>query len=488
MSEPPTRFRSPCSRSPCFGSPWVARLGWTLVALGFVVFVWGMNRRADLEERAEGVIRMLFVPSVEQGTLVRRADELARFVREDSGLILRTEVPTSYAAVIQALGSEQADVAWMPAFAYVIAHDRYGAEAKLQVVRAVDRFAIVVTREGRAEPEELADLRARRVAVPASLSPELRDKVVGLLDREAAGWIEVEAESDEDAVRRLVETPLEVDAAISSYVYSGPHDFVGDGRKELEYHRPNTVEETRLLHKTATPVAEKATVYFGAVYSRVDSGARRLGDFAGRSFAFSDETSTSGHIFPRMLLDRHDVDLGRVYYAGGHPNVIQAVWDGKAAGGSAFYSPPGERQAREGTLVGDARMLLLSRMPDVETRRQFLDEVRLVALTEPIPNDLCAKREGFSEALWERFEESFRRFLQTPGGREAYFDLVAGVDAARVGDSAFDGFRQALETSGMSADTLLEAAEKKLQAKQDDGEEESDENAGEETEAEGDSE
>ena len=73
---------------------------------------------------------MLFVPSVEQGTLAQRGDELARFIREDTGLILQTEVPTSYAAVIQALGAEQADVAWMPAFAYVIANDRYGAEAQ----------------------------------------------------------------------------------------------------------------------------------------------------------------------------------------------------------------------------------------------------------------------------------------------------------------------------------------------------------------------
>ena len=136
-----------------------------------------------------------------------------------------------------------------------------------------------------------------------------------------------------------------------------------------------------------------------------------------------------------MLLNEHSVEFSRVYFAGGHPNVIQAVWDGKAVGGAAFYSPPGETQAREGTLVGDARMLLLSRMPDIETRRKFLDEVRIVALSNPIPNDLCAARAGFSEDLWERFEQSFRKFLATPAGQEAYFDLVAGVDAASVDDS-----------------------------------------------------
>ena len=98
---------------------WLPRIGWGLVILVFLAFVWGLNRRASLEAAAESTVRMLFVPSVEQGTLVQRGDELARFVRQDSGLTIRSEVPTSYAAVIQALGSGQADVAWMPAFAYV---------------------------------------------------------------------------------------------------------------------------------------------------------------------------------------------------------------------------------------------------------------------------------------------------------------------------------------------------------------------------------
>lgn len=446
----------------------MARVGWALVILGFVGFAWGLQHRAALEASDEGVIRMLFVPSVEQGTLVRRSDELARFIREDSGLILQTEVPTSYAAVIQALGSEQADVAWMPAFAYVIANDRYRTQARMQVVRAVDRFAIVVARRGAAEPTDLEQLAARRIAVPASMSAELRARLVEHLDRLAPGWIEVEVEDDIAAVRRLVETPLEVDGAVSSYVYSGPKDFVGDGRKLLEYSRPGTLDETQILFTTEVPVAEKATVYYGCVFSRVDSGARRLDDLAGRSFAFTDETSTSGHIFPRMLLDRVGVELGRTYWAGGHPNVIQAVWDGKAVAGSAFYSPPGQQQARDGTLVGDARMLILKRMQEPERRRAFLDEVRVMALTDPIPNDVCASRDGLDPDLWRRFEASFRRFIQTERGREAYFDLVAGVDALATDDSAYDGFREALEASGMSADTLLDAAEAKLKRNRED--------------------
>lgn len=451
------------------GPSWLPRIGWTIAVAAFVVFVWGLDRRQRLEAKGDDVLRMLFVPSVEQGTLVERADELARFIRQDSGLILQTEVPTSYAAVIQALGSEQADVAWMPAFAYVIAHGRYGAEAKLQVVRSAERDGIIVTRSGEGEPENLADLASRGIAMPASVRGELRAKLVSALDEAAPGWTEIEAESDKDAVRLLVERPFEVAAAASTHVFSGPYDLIGDGRKELEYDQFGTLDRTRIIYQTEEPVQDLDTVYRGCVMTRTDSGIRRLSDLRGRSFAFSDETSTSGHIFPRMLLERNNVSLGRVYIAGGHPNVVQAVWDGKAMAGSTFYSPPGIKQREEKLYVGDARYIIMRRFETNEEREAFLETVRIIALTDPIPNDLCAVRKGLSEDIWRRFVDSFQRYLETPEGQDVFNALLTAVGAAEIDDSAFDGFRGALEASGISAEGLMEAAEEKLEKKKQGG-------------------
>jgi ABC-type phosphate/phosphonate transport system substrate-binding protein len=433
------------------------------VILLLLWFAWGLNRRSRLELRGQEAVQMLFVPSVEQGTLVRRGDELARFIRADSNLTLRTQVPTSYAAVIQALGAGQADVAWIPAFAYVLANARYGAQARLQVVRAVDRYAIVVTRVGPGEPERLENLVDRRVAIPRTLSGRLRAIIVESLDEYAPGWVEVPAEDDRAAVWRMVERQDGVDAAVSRHVYSGPNDLVGDGRKELEYDRPGTLRETRVVHTTAQAAAELSNVYFGCILTRSDSGIRRLEDLRGQSFAFSDETSTSGHVFARALLQRTGVDLGHILFAGGHPNVVQAVKDGKVQGGATFYSPPSAANERDGTLVGDARFLILKNMQTVEQRRAYLDEVRILALTDPIPNDVCCVRRGFSETVWERFEASLQRFLETPDGQGAYYDLVAGVAAAPCTDADFDEFREALKESGVSASKLLEAAEAKLE-------------------------
>jgi len=431
------------------------------VGLLLVWFVWGLNRRARLEVTGQQAVQMLFVPSVEQGTLVRRGDELARFIRADSGLILRSQVPTSYAAVIQALGSGQADVAWIPAFAYVLANARYGAEARLQVVRAVDRYAIGVTRAAPGEPDRLEDLDGRRVAIPGTMSGRLRELLVSALDQSAPGWVEEPAEDDKDALQQLVDR--RVDGAASRYVFSGLHDMVGDGRKELEYDRPGVLRETKIVFKTAQSAPELSSVYFGCVLTRSDSGLRRIEDFEGQSFAFSDETSTSGHVFARALLQRAGVSLGHVLFAGGHPNVVQAVKDGKVAGGAAFYSPPSAANELDGTLVGDARFLILKNMRTVEERERYLEEVRVVALTDPIPNDVCCVRRGFSSVVWQRFEASLRRFLETEEGRAAYYDLVAGVAATSCTDADFDEFRNALRESGVSASKLLEAAEERLE-------------------------
>ena len=444
-------------------SVWPVRLGWGLVFLSFVGFLAGIHRRAQLEASGESVIRMLFVPSVEQGTLVQRGDELARFVREDSGLVLRSEVPTSYAAVVQALGAGQADVAWMPAFAYVVANARFGSEARLQVVRQAERHAILVTRKQ--DPAESAKgFSGQTIAIPKTLSAELRKRVLEVLNAESPGFRELSADSDKDAVRLMLDSES-VRGAISSHVFAGPFDLVGNGRNELEYDRPGTLEKTKIVFKTAEPSYELVTAYFGAVYARADSGVRRLEDLNGRPFAFSDATSTSGYIFPLNLLNRSGVKLGQVLFAGGHPNVIQAVQDGKVAGGSAFYSPPGKVNEVEKSFVADARHLLMKRLPDEQSKLKFLEEIRVIALTDPVPNDFCAVRRGFSKAVWDRFEKSLFRFIETPEGQRAYLDLVAAVTARRCDDSSLDGFREALKTAGISATALMEAEEEKLRKK-----------------------
>ncbi len=442
---------------------WLPKLGWSLIVLFFLLFVVGVGHRARLEKSSGQVIRMLFVPSVEQGTLTRRGNELADFVHRDAGLIIRSAVPTSYAAVIQALGAGQADIVWVPVFAYAVAHSRFGAQARLQVVRQAERYGIAVARMGETEPANLSQLSGKRIAFSKEFSSDLRKVMIKRLETEAPGFVEVPAASNKEAITMLLDRE-EISAALSTQVFSGPRDLVGDGRKELEHDRPGSLEKSRVIFKTEKPVSELVTSYFGAVYTSADSGVERLDDLNGRPFAFSDATSTSGYVFPLSLLKKHNVRTGHVYFAGGHPNAIQAVLDGKVAGGAAFYSPPGKVNETERTFVADARHLLMKRLPEDE-RLGFLEKVRVIALTDPVPNDFCCTRKGFPKALWDRFEASLQRFIATPEGAVAYMDLVTAVAARNCDDSVLEGYRTALANAGMSATAIMEAEEAKLKKK-----------------------
>lgn len=80
-------------------------------------------------------IKMYFVPSLEAGKVVASGEAIAKALEKETGYHFKVAVPTSYAAVIEALGNYQADIAWLPTFAYVLAKEKHDVEVKFMTVR-----------------------------------------------------------------------------------------------------------------------------------------------------------------------------------------------------------------------------------------------------------------------------------------------------------------------------------------------------------------
>jgi len=80
-------------------------------------------------------IKMYFVPSLEAGKIVNSAEGIATYLKQSTGMHFKVAVPTSYAAVIEALGTYQADIAWLSTYAYILAKQKYDAEVRLMTVR-----------------------------------------------------------------------------------------------------------------------------------------------------------------------------------------------------------------------------------------------------------------------------------------------------------------------------------------------------------------
>ncbi|MBW6513342.1 MAG: phosphate/phosphite/phosphonate ABC transporter substrate-binding protein [Candidatus Syntrophosphaera sp.] len=86
-------------------------------------------------------IKMYFVPSMEASTVVTSGEAIADYLEKETGYRFKVAVPTSYAAVIEAIGTFQADVAWLPTFAYVLAQEKYSAEVKFMTIRnGLDKY------------------------------------------------------------------------------------------------------------------------------------------------------------------------------------------------------------------------------------------------------------------------------------------------------------------------------------------------------------
>ncbi|MEN6444479.1 MAG: phosphate/phosphite/phosphonate ABC transporter substrate-binding protein [Candidatus Cloacimonas sp.] len=80
-------------------------------------------------------VKMFFVPSLEAGKVVSSGEAIAKYLEEETKLHFKVAVPTSYAAVIEALGTYQADIAWLPTYAYILAKQKYDAKVQLMTVR-----------------------------------------------------------------------------------------------------------------------------------------------------------------------------------------------------------------------------------------------------------------------------------------------------------------------------------------------------------------
>lgn len=89
---------------------------------------------------------MYYIPSVDSQTIATTADELSSFVsqyvsqklyQKNEGFYVKTAIPQSYIAVVEAFGTKRADFAALTTFAYVLAKDikKYPVEAVLEVIR-----------------------------------------------------------------------------------------------------------------------------------------------------------------------------------------------------------------------------------------------------------------------------------------------------------------------------------------------------------------
>ena len=84
---------------------------------------------------AANPLKMAFVPSADSQKVLGQRPAARRPALAADRAVVHGSVPTSYAAVIEAMGAKNVDVGWLAPFAYVLAHDKFKSQVILASVR-----------------------------------------------------------------------------------------------------------------------------------------------------------------------------------------------------------------------------------------------------------------------------------------------------------------------------------------------------------------
>ncbi len=183
--------------------------------------------------------------------------------------------------------------------------------------------------------------------------------------------------------------------------------------------------------------------YQAQIIAKNDSKISALKDLAGKKFAYVDPASTSGYLLPAKLFKDNSVEPKETVFANKHDNVVTMVYQGQVDAGATFYSPP------EAGKIQDARRLVLTQFPDVEKK------IKIVQLTEAIPNDPIVFRKDLSEEMKNKIADALVAYVKTPEGKDVFHAMYGVTDLTRSTDTKYDGVRSMLKALGKSANELV---------------------------------
>lgn len=160
--------------------------------------------------------------------------------------------------------------------------------------------------------------------------------------------------------------------------------------------------------------------YHAYIIARKDRNIRSIADLEGRTFAFVDPSSTSGHLFPKAGLIKAgfepETGFSRMIFSGGHDASAIAVQNGKV----------------DAAAVADA--LLESAISRGMVKQ---NEIVIVWKSPPIPGAPFVMRTDLPQELKARLRQAFARQKDVPWGPHATIKRWLAVD-----DSRFDVVRE----------------------------------------------
>lgn len=198
----------------------------------------------------ENPVKLFFVPSVEAKTLEDQSRVIKKILEEVTPYKFEIKIPQSYIAVVEAFGADRVDVAALNTFGYILAHEKYGAQALLTVVRhGESTYRSAIFTRADSPIQKLEDLKGKTIAYvdPASASgyllplKELKEKNIELPKH-------VFSMTHDAVISMIYQGRVDAGAAFYSPPVEGK---IMDARRLVKTQYPDIESKVKILHLTS---------------------------------------------------------------------------------------------------------------------------------------------------------------------------------------------------------------------------------------------
>lgn len=223
-----------------------------------------------------------------------------------------------------------------------------------------------------------------------------------------------------------------------------------------------------------------SAVYWAQVLVARDSEFKTIKDLDGKKWGLTDPGSTSGYLVPLAMFQEAGIKPGESIETGGHPQSVKAVYNGEVDFSTSFYTPPlkpeGEEAWKEGDApdvpddvledcavsedgkslicggytILDARANIREEAPDV------IEKVRILTISDGIPNDTLSFGPEFPATTRTKIEEALTTFATTEDFKTSIGskDFYNWTGIAPAKDADYDFVRLMVEAAGITLESL----------------------------------
>lgn len=162
---------------------------------------------------------------------------------------------------------------------------------------------------------------------------------VGLVPNQAPDRVKAKYEPFEKYLEEKL--GMEVEFFVANN-YAGVVEAMASSKLDMAYFGGLTYVQARkraAVHPIVTEIDSetKTTKYYSLIITPADSKIKEVSELKGKTFAFGDVSSTSGSLYPRIMLDEAGLkvpaDFAHVIYTGKHDATALAVQNGKVDAG-----------------------------------------------------------------------------------------------------------------------------------------------------------